>query len=673
MNILNNYNKKLGQKYSKEEFFKNLFPREYINSSNSLQNNTVRNIKISRKSFLKKSNKHQLNANVLYSTIESNKILIEINKKIGEGSFSKVYKIKYNGNDKKYIFKLTNKNDNEKSLREYKGLIFHILLQRRLRSMKDSDILLSKICKIYEIGTCNINNTDYYYSIMDNCGEELLEHIKKNKNNYNNLNSIVELMIKMCECIKVIHDVEYMYLDFKPENFLIDDYGNVKLIDFGFILKQNKKLRVLQGTLPYISQRMIKSNKSDTNLEILPDLDLFSIGCFFLEMIYYGILKDYEIYEKKSIIFSSLPYYKAYNIELIKKFRLTLGNLITVDDEIKSHLNNKLSNKLIDKIITIIKICTDPPTENKPQTIDTLIYEFNELRFINNGEYNFNNGSSFKNSKKYFNIYNNRNYEIPILYLLQNSNESKSKNLYFILTHMYNLCKIIFNDELFYFNIIEGKISFYPSLFVINNNKINIVNNVDIIYKNITKTFYYSVPDTLQGITSEQKYIFSLGCFLIGMICIKIYERPTFFRDSMVCPIKINFKGNIGDKRSQYTDEKHRQNLNKINCRLITSGHSVEVSNKVCDIIDRMVNPEPTYSDRYTKINEINVELNELIKLVEPENEQSVTLRNSQRCSVQDGFNKHSEPNSTRSRILSYIRRPFTKELPKYGIYKPKN
>jgi len=44
MNIPNNYNKKLGQKYSEEEFFKNLFPNEHINSSNSLKNNTVRNI-----------------------------------------------------------------------------------------------------------------------------------------------------------------------------------------------------------------------------------------------------------------------------------------------------------------------------------------------------------------------------------------------------------------------------------------------------------------------------------------------------------------------------------------------------------------------------------------------------------------------------------------------------
>ena len=53
----------------------------------------------------------------------------------------------------------------------------------------------------------------------------------------------------------------------------------------------------------------------------LPDLDLFSIGCFFLEIIYYGILQLYNVYDSKYIFFIALPYIKVKKIhnKILKK------------------------------------------------------------------------------------------------------------------------------------------------------------------------------------------------------------------------------------------------------------------------------------------------------------------------------------------------------------------
>ena len=746
--IPNNYNKKLGQKYSKEEYFKNLFSNENIKQE-SLFNRFFKS-SIRKISFLqnkkKKPIKLEIKADVLYSAIKSNKILINFNTELGKGSYSTVYEIKYDGNDKKYVFKLTkiNEETHERTLREYKGLIFHILLQRRLRSYSPN--LLSKICNIYEIGKCNILKTQFYYSIMDNCGEELLEYIKKNKENYDNLNTIVELMIQMCECIKVLHDIRYMYLDFKPQNFLIDNNGNIKLIDFGFILKINTMTTNSPGTLKYISPYFIYK-RENTEIKILPYLDLFSIGYFFVEMIYFGIFKKYEIIDN---LYSVLPY----NESLLKSdnFKIFKNKLLIQKyrEYCIQEFINKLDNEGIkiyncEIIREILNICTSKPNENN--TIDTLIDKFNQLLEYNrisnitdnnptndtipinifpeeyNNNNNNNNNTNIKdysytsisstntsinestNLNELYNQFNNNNiqnepsslYELykqfslknkfnpinklspntPILFLL---NPNFFSNLYCIIFIIYNLCKtIIFIKNINIKkeletpqNLLYNKY-FNHELIRIDENKKIVIKNIKSIKTSNRINEFYETPNSLESIPDEQKYIFSLGCFLIGMICIKIYERPTFFTDSMVCPIKINFKGDISEKRNKYTNEKHRQNLNKINCRLITSGHSVEVSNTVCDIIDKMVNPDLTYPERYTDINKITEELNKLIDLIKTNGEQYVTLRNSQRCSVQNGLNKFKEPNSTRSRIFSRFRRPFTKELPTNGIYKPKN
>jgi len=519
---------------------------------------------------------------------------------------------------------------------------------------------------------------------MDNCGEELFKYIKNNREKYNNIKKIVELMIQMCECIKVIHDVGYMYLDFKPQNFLIDDNENIKLIDFGLILKKNTILNFPCGTPIYMSPRILYLYlKRKSSIEILPDLDLFSIGCFFLEMIYYCIFNEYYIYEDKTLAYSSLPLYKSKMVSNIFIRRISYyENKSSILDEIINKLipSKKFSTDDIIKIISIIMICIS--SHKKQYTIDHLIREFNKLLYF-----------------KYIN----------------------SNNLGNIFNIMHNLCNAIINNTKFYNNITSKKLCFSPNVFYIINGQIKVKNNVDKdtdvdtdvdryvdrdvdtdvdtdVDRDISKDIYkytgintytgssnnrikefYKPPDSFDNppesnklISLEQKYIFSLGCFLIGMICTEIYNRPTFFNDSMVCPIKIDFKDKISEKRNKYTDEKHRQNLNKINCRLITSGHSKDVSNSVCDIIDKMVNPYSEYSYRYINIVTIINDINILIQLIKRNNEKSVTLKNSPECSIQDGFNKNKEINSFFSKSKSLLKSLITKRQPKNGIYKPK-
>ena len=40
-------------------------------------------------------------------------------------------------------------------------------------------------------------------------------------------------MKDICIAIKYIHDMGMAHRDLKPENLLMDDYNNIKIVDFG--------------------------------------------------------------------------------------------------------------------------------------------------------------------------------------------------------------------------------------------------------------------------------------------------------------------------------------------------------------------------------------------------------------------------------------------------------
>ena len=123
--------------------------------------------------------------------------------------------------------------------------------------------------------------------------------------------------------------------------------------------------------------------KRKPSIEILPDLDLFSIGCFFLEIIYYCIFNEYYIYEDKTHTYSSLPLYKSKIMSNLFIRRISYyENKSSILDEIINKLipSKKFSTDDIIKIISIIMICIS--SYKKQYTIDHLIREFNKLLYF---------------------------------------------------------------------------------------------------------------------------------------------------------------------------------------------------------------------------------------------------------------------------------------------------
>lgn len=84
-----------------------------------------------------------------------------------------------------------------------------------------------------------------------------------------------------------LHEVGWIHCDIKPDNYLVDEQANVKLIDFSIAVKDKKKgflgfgsnkTKNIQGTRSYISPEQIRRQHLDFRA------DIYGFGCMLFEM-----------------------------------------------------------------------------------------------------------------------------------------------------------------------------------------------------------------------------------------------------------------------------------------------------------------------------------------------------------------------------------------------------
>src|SRR5690606_33989896 len=83
-----------------------------------------------------------------------------------------------------------------------------------------------------------------------------------------------------------VHSQGWIHRDVKPDNFLVNDEGHVKLIDFNIAIKKPGLLGKLlptkskvQGTQSYMSPEQIRGDNIDERA------DLYSFGCTLHELV----------------------------------------------------------------------------------------------------------------------------------------------------------------------------------------------------------------------------------------------------------------------------------------------------------------------------------------------------------------------------------------------------
>ena len=232
-----------------------------------------------------------------------------------KGSESTIFKVSPIDN---YVMKISNNNN-----------IKHIT--KEINAIK----LLRKHPNIINYIKFNKNNIIYfpYYR------QDLFSYIeKKNKIPYNDC---INIFYKIIDAIDFMHSLGLIHCDIKPENILLDEKLNPKIIDFGTLTVRNSFRE--KGTLEYQSPEMCLGEIYDYRT------DLWSLGIL-LYIMYYGC---FPFYEKKNKIYTDKEHIRKQIINFSKELPNKDPNIETnfIKIIIKSLL---VTNK--DKRISIKKI-----------------------------------------------------------------------------------------------------------------------------------------------------------------------------------------------------------------------------------------------------------------------------------------------------------------------------
>ena len=96
--------------------------------------------------------------------------------------------------------------------------------------------------------------------------------------------NIKQIVQKCAAGLAHMHEKGWVHCDVKPDNFLADEQGNVKLIDFAIALKMKRglfggaRMKTVQGTRSYMSPEQIRRKPLDQRA------DIYSLGCVIFEL-----------------------------------------------------------------------------------------------------------------------------------------------------------------------------------------------------------------------------------------------------------------------------------------------------------------------------------------------------------------------------------------------------
>lgn len=379
--ILNQIKKKRGNKIN--EYIGN----NYIRNSNETFSNTKERLNSRVNEYnqaLEKSYEVKFNTNLTYTLIPyyhnedfdpSKKIFIS--NKGGKGGYSVVYLTYYdeNNQEKKIktdtIFKLTDYKDNKED--ELFGLYFNYMLCKYYFN-NDLD-KLKYLCILKEFG--EVQNQNYLYAYMDNCGKPLNDIINIEIDPINIIKLIKILLKQSLESLKLIHDLDYVHLDIKSDNYLFTINNNdldtlqIKIIDFGLTKKNNLPELKYFGTAPNLPNDWLINFYSNIETTLTYHHDLFSLGNTILIVIF-KLFKDYPI--------MVCPINYEYTISNIQIIINRIGyNSVIHDDDMSTIYNMFLENGISkDNSLTLFnifnKLCNPIVSERFESIDDCLVY-----------------------------------------------------------------------------------------------------------------------------------------------------------------------------------------------------------------------------------------------------------------------------------------------------------
>ena len=339
--------------------------------------------------------------------IENKSEKFNIISSISSGNFTQVFKCINKEDNQIYALKKSKKFSNLKELKHINQI------SNDLNSININSPYSKFICKYNDIwleeDENGVKNLYALTKLYDN--GDLFDYLSSLENKNFNFNNAFywDIIFQMLCGVYHLHQIGYLHLDIKPENFLVDSFGNISISDFG--LSQRKQdlyllNDILEGDVIYLSPEIF-NRKSPS--EIDEKSDVFSLGMTILELMSKVNLPKngdlWRLMRNKNFTLNMLPkeFTKNWNIVEISEF----GNLIQY--MICSYENRK-------NILELFEI------------IDEL--KIRNIKLINGNFMYFNHGYLTKIEEEDFNSSNkknDRNFNSPVITPSKRNNHKNIK------------------------------------------------------------------------------------------------------------------------------------------------------------------------------------------------------------------------------------------------------
>ena len=316
------------QIYSTNDKYKNQY---------NIQDSNIKKVQINQQNFQKPLNRNSLlsghNNNILIKKLEPendfNTKEFKIIKQLGEGTFGKIYAIKWLKTNDLYALK-------KMDLDEYDVYVFQKkvrIIQNFIKSTKHNGVI-----KLYGDKSIPIQNTNQfnYYVIMELAERDFEKEINSRRaaNKYYTEEELLDIIIQLVKTLSLMQKNNITHRDVKPQNILLIK-GFYKLCDFGetkIITGVGPILQSVRGSELYMSPILFYAyNKNVPSvLHNTYKSDVFSLGMC-------------------TLLAACLTARPLCDLREIK-------NMITIETIIINNLINRYSKKMINLIIKMLEI-----------------------------------------------------------------------------------------------------------------------------------------------------------------------------------------------------------------------------------------------------------------------------------------------------------------------------
>jgi len=200
----------------------------------------------------------------------------------------------------------------------------------------------------------------------------------------------LNLMLQTCEAVSFAHQNLILHRDLKPANILVNENGQVKLLDFGIAKLLVDDVDPNQQTMTQIMTRNYASPEQIKGEPVSTQSDLFSLAVITYELVsgYHPYTRNSEIERDQHVVSGKVKRISARNADQKDNANAVYPELATIgNDKLKGDLENillkALSSNVSDRYTSIDSFAEDIKNflTNRPVKArkQTFIYTFKKL------------------------------------------------------------------------------------------------------------------------------------------------------------------------------------------------------------------------------------------------------------------------------------------------------